>query len=86
MNFQFKHAEKLNWLYHSISFFKNIFVIAGLGFIAGFGRVIQLGGFGKINPSFNIFLEVIVESAGILIFLYVLGMASIKTGVGRIRI
>lgn len=60
-------------------------MITGLGLIAAFGRVIQLGGFGEISFLTNIFLEVVVESARILMFLYVVGLASIKNGFLRIR-
>jgi hypothetical protein len=57
----------------------------GLGLIAAFGRVIQLEGFGKITSWMNVVLEVVVESARVLIFLYVLGLADIKNGAVRIR-
>jgi hypothetical protein len=60
-------------------------VILGLGLIAAFGRVIQLGGFGQITPRMNIFLEVVVEFVRLLIFLYVLGLASFKKGALRIK-
>jgi hypothetical protein len=57
----------------------------GLGLIAAVGRVIQLGGFGQITSWMNVILEVIVESARILLFLYVLGLANVKNGILRIR-
>ena len=57
----------------------------GLGFIAAFGRVIQLGGFGQITTWMNVILEIVIESARILLFLYVLGWANIKNGVLRIK-
>ena len=60
-------------------------VIFGLGLIAAFGRVIQLGGFGQITSLVNIFLEVVVELVRLLIFLYVLGLASFKNGASRIK-
>lgn len=53
--------------------------------IAAFGRVIQLGGFGEINSTLNITLEFCIESARILIFLYALGLTSIKGGFLRIK-
>ena len=59
--------------------------IMGLGFIAAFGRVIQLGGFGQITTWMNVILEIVIESARILLFLYVLGWANIKNGVLRIK-
>lgn len=57
----------------------------GLGFIAALGRVIQLGGFGQITSWMNVVLEIVIESARILLFLYVLGLANIKNGVLRIK-
>jgi hypothetical protein len=57
----------------------------GLGFIAALGRVIQLGGFGQITTWMNVIVEVVVESARILLFLYVLGLANIRNGVLRIK-
>jgi hypothetical protein len=57
----------------------------GLGIIAALGRVIQLGGFGQITTWMNIVIEMVVESARILIFLYVLGFANVKKGIFRIR-
>ncbi|HEX6848691.1 MAG TPA: hypothetical protein VF144_17015 [Chitinophagaceae bacterium] len=59
--------------------------ILGLGLIAALGRVIQLGGFGQIPTWMNIVLEVVIESARLLLFLYVLGLANIKKGVLRIK-
>ena len=60
-------------------------VIFGLGLVAAFGRVIQLGGFGQITSQVNIFLEVVVEFVRVLIFLYVLGLASFSNGALRIK-
>jgi hypothetical protein len=57
----------------------------GLGLIAALGRVIQLGGFGEITNWMNIVLEVVIESARILLFLYVLGLANIRSGLLRIK-
>lgn len=76
----------LTSLQNAVYFFKkHMGVILLLGLIAGFGRVIQLGGFGEISPGMNIVLEVIIESSRILLFLYVLGLASIRNGVLRIK-
>ena len=60
-------------------------VLAGLGLIAALGRVIQLGGFGEISTFLNSTLEVIIESARVILFLYVLGLANVKKGVLRIK-
>ena len=56
-----------------------------LGLIAALGRVIQLGGIGEISRLVHILLEVVIESARLLLFLYVLGLADIKNGILRIR-
>src|SRR5262245_19159689 len=79
-------TNKLDLLYGSIFFFKNHFLtIVGLGLVAAFGRVIQLGGFGEIPTWTNIVLEGIVEASRILIFLFVLGVANIKRGAYQIK-
>ena len=86
MNLSFNYSGKLSLLSNSLFFFKKHFVtIMGLGFIAAFGRVIQLGGFGQITTWMNVILEIVIESARILLFLYVLGWANIKNGVLRIK-
>jgi len=86
MNLVFELSGKLNLLNNTIHFFKKHFiVITGLGCIAAFGRVIQLGGFGEITSWLNLVLEVVVESVRVLLFLYVLGLASIKDGFLRMR-
>src|SRR5688500_10596365 len=78
--------DKLNLLYGSLFFIKKHFLtIFGLGLIAAFGRVIQLGGFGDIPSWANIVLEVVVETARVLIFLFVLGVANIKKGAYQVK-
>ena len=86
MNLSFNISDKLSLLNKTFYFFKKHFVkILGLGLIAALGRVIQLGGFGQIPTWMNIVLEVVIESARLLLFLYVLGLANIKKGVLRIK-
>ncbi|GEO09253.1 hypothetical protein [Segetibacter aerophilus] len=86
MSLSFNFSDKLSLLKNALYFFKKHFVvITGLGLIAAFGRVIQLGGFGQIAASTNIMLEVVIETSRILLFLFVLGLADIKVGVLRIR-
>jgi hypothetical protein len=86
MNLSLNLSGKLNFLKNTLCFFKKHFlVILGLGLIAALGRVIQLGGFGEIASWANIILEIVVGSARILIFVYVLGMANLKTGFLRIK-
>src|SRR5260221_8666400 len=79
-------SSTLDWINSSVYFFKKHFIVVfGLGLITAFGRVVQLGAFGSITSWANITLEVIIESARIAIFLYVLWLANIKKGVLRIR-
>jgi len=86
MNVSFNLLGKSGLLNNTLYFFsKHFAAIIGLGLIAAVGRVIQLGGFGQITTSMNIILEVVVESARILLFLYVLGLANIKKGALRIK-
>lgn len=80
-----KLLKIIDWTIHSIRFFKdNFLIIFGLGLIAAFGRAIQLGAFGAITSPENISLEVMVESARLLIFLYALGLTNIRTGAARL--
>ncbi|QMW03645.1 hypothetical protein [Spirosoma foliorum] len=77
--------KSLDWTIHTIRFIKNHFwVIFGLGLIAAFGRAIQLRAFGPISPLSHTLLEVVVESARVLIFVYALGLTNVKTGVLRL--
>ena len=86
MNLAFNLSDKLSLLNNTIYFFRKHFMtIMGLGLIAALGRVIQLGGFGEIATWMNIVLEVVIESARILLFLYVLGLANVRSGVIRIK-
>ena len=86
MNISYNLSNKLICLQSTFYFFKKHFlVIITLGLVAAFGRVIQLGGFGEINSTTNVILEIVVQSARVLLFLYVLGFANIKDGILRIR-
>ncbi|PSR52783.1 hypothetical protein AHMF7605_04215 [Adhaeribacter arboris] len=79
-------ALEVNWLINSLSFIKKHFVIIiALGLIAAFGRVIQLGGFGKIPTWLHLVLEVIIEGTRLLLFVYVLGLANLKAGLLKIK-
>ena len=78
-------TANLNCLSNTIYFLKKHFpVILDLGLVAALGRVIQLGGFGEIESWMNIALEVVIETARLLIFLYALGLASVRVGALRI--
>ncbi len=79
-------SEKFNLLSDTLYFFKKHFVtIMALGLTAALGRVIQLGGFGQITRSMHVVLEVVIESARILLILYVLGLANISSGLLRVK-
>ncbi|MVM32125.1 hypothetical protein GO755_18895 [Spirosoma sp. HMF4905] len=85
MTTSLKLLKSLDWTIHTIRFIKNHFlIIFGLGLIAAFGRAIQLRAFGPISPLSNTLLEVVVESARVLIFVYALGLTNVKTGVLRL--
>jgi hypothetical protein len=74
------------FLHQAIYFFKkHLLTILGLGLIAAFGRVMQLGGFGEISAAANIVLEIVIESARLFLFLFVLGLADVKNGFLRIK-
>lgn len=77
--------NRLNWTLHSIRFFQShFFLIFGLGLVAALGRATQLGAFGQVSAELNVLLEVVVETARILIFLYALGLTRVRTGLVRI--
>jgi hypothetical protein len=77
--------NQLDWLKTTMLFFKaHLPVIMSLGLVAGIGRVIQLGGFGAISGTVYLVLEVIIETARLLLVIYVVGSASIPVGISRI--
>lgn len=77
--------SRLHWLSGTLVFLKTNFkMVLGLGLVAAFGRVIQLGGFGEIERWMNVVLEIAIESARLLLVLYVLGLASVKAGTIRV--
>ena len=78
--------SKLHFLQTTLHFYKNHFLaLTGLGFIAAFGRVIQIGGFGPINMATHTILEIVVAVARIVLCLYVLGLANLKNGFLRLK-
>jgi hypothetical protein len=80
-----KFTLPLEWLTATLSFIRNHFaVIMTLGLIAGLGRVIQLKGFGPVSPTAHLVLEIIIEAARVLLFVYVVGSANISVGFRRI--
>jgi hypothetical protein len=78
-------TNRLSLLSNTLFFFRQHFLlIMVLGLIAAIGRVVQLGGFGEVPGSINMTLEVVVELSRILLMLFVLGLANIKSGALRI--
>ncbi|MVM38259.1 hypothetical protein GO730_12880 [Spirosoma sp. HMF3257] len=85
MTTSIKLTKSLDWTLYTVQFIKNHFLmIFGLGLVAAIGRAIQLKAFGPVSPSAHVLLEVVVESARILIFFYALGLTNVKTGVIRL--
>lgn len=86
MSLSYHLSGKLILLNNTLHFFKKHFlVVIGLGLVAAFGKMMQLVGFGQIATGTNILLEVVIESSRILLFLYVLGLANVKSGFLRIK-
>lgn len=80
-----KLSSRLDWTLHSVQFFRNHFLtIFGLGLFAALGRATQIGAFGQISSGSNILLEVVVETARLLIFLYALGLTNVRTGIAKL--
>ncbi|GAB3702917.1 hypothetical protein GCM10027592_32820 [Spirosoma flavus] len=85
MNVAPKLLKALDWTVQTIRFCQQHFLfIFSLGLIAAFGRAIQLKAFGPVGPTAHFLLEVVIESARILIFLYALGFTNIRKGVARL--
>ena len=74
------------WLNQALLFFRNhLLIILGLGLIAAFGRAAQLGAFGPVTSFYYYFLEIIIQSARVFIFIYTLGLTHIRTGLIRLK-
>lgn len=58
--------------------------ILALGLVAAIGRAIQLRAFGPISPFSHVLLEVIIEGSRIMLVLYALGLANIKSGFAKL--
>jgi hypothetical protein len=79
-----KLIENLDWTLITLRFIrKHLLVILCLGLIAAFGRAAQLRAFGEIPYWLHTVLEVVIQSARILIFLFALGLTHVKKGFGR---
>lgn len=86
MKIPLRLTEPLSWFLQTLSFLKkHAAVVLALGLVAAFGRVLQLGGFGRLTPGIHLVVEVAVESARLTLFLYVLGWASVPNGVRRVK-
>lgn len=85
MNTATKVFRSLGCTVYAFHFIKvNFLPIFGLGLVAAFGRAIQLRAFGPISPLAHTSLEVVIESARILLFFYALGLTNVKTGFAKI--
>ena len=70
----------------SLSFFgHHFFLVFGFGLIAALGRAIQLGAMGVASNGPQVLLEILIEAARVLTFLFVLGEGSIAIGSRRIK-
>lgn len=83
---RFKIRDRLAFL-STVGYFlkKHFLTIFGLGLIAALGRVVQLGGFGKISSSLHLVLEILIEASRLLLFVYVLGWANLGNGWQRVK-
>jgi uncharacterized membrane protein HdeD (DUF308 family) len=85
MAISLKILNNLDWTTQTVHFCKKHFlIIFSLGLVAAVGRVVQLKALGPVSPFANGLLEIIVETARILIFLYALGLTNIRTGAARL--
>ncbi|MCE7067082.1 hypothetical protein [Dyadobacter sp. CY326] len=74
-----------DWTKDSLLFLKrNFLTILLLGLVAGLGRAAQLRAFGEIPAWLDVSLEVIIQSARLLTFVFALGLNNFKSGVKRI--
>lgn len=85
MNFSPQLLKSLDWTRYTGRFIRdNFLIIFSLGLVAAFGRAIQLNAFGPISTKSHVLLEVVIESARILLFFFALGLTSVKGGLTRL--
>jgi len=85
MNTATNVLRSLGCTVYAFQFIKvNFLPIFGLGLVAAFGRAIQLKAFGPISPLTHTSLEVVIESARILLFFYALGLTNVRTGFAKL--
>lgn len=85
MNTSLKLLKSLEWTLYTLRFIKdNLMTILALGLIAAIGRAIQLRAFGPVSPFSHVLLEVIIEGSRIMLVLYALGLANIKSGFAKL--
>ncbi|MCF0074454.1 hypothetical protein LZD49_28475 [Dyadobacter sp. CY261] len=86
MNNNTRTSQSPTWVLQTLMFFKRHYLIVlALGMAAAMGRVIQLGALGPISPVLHLALEIIIEGARLMIFVYALGLTNVRKGFGRIR-
>ncbi|NIJ54168.1 hypothetical protein [Dyadobacter arcticus] len=84
MNTLLRVTQKFDSTLNSLRFVrKHFLIILILGLIAGLGRAAQLRAFGAIAPWLDTFLEITIQTARILIFLFSLGLTNVKKGITR---
>ncbi|UFH52829.1 hypothetical protein [Spirosoma sp. KNUC1025] len=82
---QSNFLKSLDWTVFTLRFIKNNFlIIFSLGLVAAFGRAIQLRAFGPVSPLAHTLLEIVIESARILLFFYSLGLSNLKNGLVKL--
>ncbi|GGM94126.1 hypothetical protein GCM10010967_29150 [Dyadobacter beijingensis] len=87
MKANIRTIQNVAWLRETLLFFRSHYLIVlGLGLIAAVGRIVQLGAFGSISPTLHVVMEVVIESARILLFVYALGLTHLKKGFFRIKL
>ena len=80
-----KSLSNFGLVKNTIEFFGRHFIlIFGLGVVAALGRAIQLGARGEVSGGVDSFLEIVIATARILTFLFVLGESKIGDGVKRV--
>jgi hypothetical protein len=77
--------QSLAWVIQSVLFFKKHYlIILALGMVAALGRAAQLRAFGAVSPVADNVLEVLIQSARIMVFVYSLGLTNVKKGALRL--
>ena len=59
-------------------------LVLGLSLVAALGRAVQLGAIGPVGAMATAFLEIVVESARVVLFFAVIGMGRVADGLGTV--